>query len=344
MNVVVITEYLRAKPWATGRWACAIASGLADRGYRVTVLCDGTETTRPFGDVEIVERHATRRHTQRQPLRFARWARAQLDARSPDAAISCVRTVPTDHWFPVGPRVVDEFDDLLSKRSPVSFALSLAHQPWLPQALLAERLARSPGHTPRCPTAFGFASGLGRDDDAALARRREHARDKMNLSGRVVVVSATDPQRHDIGLLLECVDVLDATLLVVGARAHSLATWADDIGCAHRVRSVGPTSRMADVLAAADVAVVPTARNGTARFAADALRVGRPVVCAAGGASAQFADIYPGAVRVAQQGYHESLERAFGAEHASAARSAGRELGFDAWLDRFEHAVLGTRF
>lgn len=341
MNIVVVTEYLRAKPWATGRWACAIAAGLAERGHRVTVLCDGTETTTPFGDVEVVQRNPLRRHTQRQPLRFARWAHAQTEHRSPDVAISCVHTVATHHWFPVGPWVVDEFDDLLGKRSPVSFALSLAHQPWLPQAWVAARRARSLGHTPRSPTAIGFVSMLDRDDDAALAARRARAREVLGLSGRVVVVSATDPQRRDITRLLEAVDALDAMLLIAGGRAHAITTWADENKFSHRVRSVGPTSRMADVLAAADVAVVPSPSDGTARFAADALRVGRPVICAAGGASARLAAEYPGAAMRCDGNWSDVLARAFDGDSASVARAAGRDLGFGTWLDRFERKALG---
>ncbi len=339
MNIVVVTEYLRAKPWATARWACAIAAGLAERGHRVTVLCDGAETTTPFGNAEVVQRRPTRRHTARQPMRFARWAREQIATRNPDAAISCVRTVATAHWLAVGPRVVDEFDDLLAKRSPVSLALSLAHQPWLAHAWVAERRARWGGHAARCPTFLGFASMLEWIDDATLAERRHRARRALRLAGRVMIASVTDPDRGELVRVLKATDAAGATLLIAGSRAHAVARWAEDVGLAHRVRSVGPTSRMDDALAAADVAVASGRRDRTARFAADALRVGRPVVVAGDGASARLTAAHPDAAFMAEGDWRAALERAFDDASQAAARTAGPMLGFDAWLERLEREL-----
>lgn len=340
MNIVVVTEYLRAKPWATGRWACAIADGLARRGHSVTVLCDGTETRAPFGDVQIIERSPLRRHTQRQPMRFARWVRREIDARSPDAAISCVRTVPTEHWFPVGLRVFDEFDDLRQKRSPISLGVSLAHQAWLPLAWIAEHRARSSRHVTRCPTDIGFASTLGRDDDADLDVRRQRMRDTLAISGLVIAVSATAPSRQDFTGLLDALESVDATLLVAGGSGHVVMRWAEAVGVAHRVRPVGPTSRMSDMLAAVDVAAVPSTREGTARFATDAVRVGRPVVCAPSCVSARLADVCGEALQLCEGNWAEAITCSLGPVRTAAARSAGLRVGFDAWMDRFERELL----
>jgi glycosyltransferase involved in cell wall biosynthesis len=145
----------------------------------------------------------------------------------------------------------------------------------------------------------------------------------------------------------------DGRLVLVGAGDDSdeLVALATSLGIAGETHFAGPTMNAAPYLAAADVVVLPSRREGLPITLLEALALGRPVVASAVGGT-------PTIIHDGDTGWlvppedEPALARAIleaAADPAEAARrgAAGRELvraefALDAMLDRLEELLLQT--
>lgn len=120
---------------------------------------------------------------------------------------------------------------------------------------------------------------------AVPARSSRQIRAELGLgedTPLVTIVARLDPVK-DHRSLFEAIALLpDAALAVVGPEEHlrldELAAWAEQLGIAGRVRLVGPSTRPADYLAAADVVVLCSVSEGQSNVLMEALMLGKQIV------------------------------------------------------------------
>jgi glycosyltransferase involved in cell wall biosynthesis len=123
-------------------------------------------------------------------------------------------------------------------------------------------------------------------------RPREELRRGLGASGddAVLLVLAALVRRKGVDVLLRALaalgnDGLRPLLWVAGdgPERASLETLAREAGLGERVRFLGRRSDTADLLAASDIVVIPSRREGLGVTALEAMAAGRPVVASAAG-------------------------------------------------------------
>ena len=363
MKVFVLIERVSRAPWHHSRWAVWIARGLGGRGHSVTLACDGISDPSEVGRVRLVVRRPPFPMHKRQPLRFAAWARQLMTDGGFDVALSLTPLVDADVWAPIGPPEHAEAARLV-RPNVVSAVMNGLIRPWIPSGVItasdATRRARIArpiiariGRVRAAPgeTALGCAATLDPGEHLDALRRR--TREILGIA-RDTVVLAMAITHHDRPGLGELVPALGPTLRGSGAELLVVTTGPRTVHerlrrTGVRAHVLGTTTRAAIFLAACDVMVVPqTAGAGaTGRLVADAVRAGRPVLCARGASGDDLIDApvrgspAPGRVVVPiARGWMGALplalDPAWRREAAMGARKLGPTLTLERLLDRLE--------
>lgn len=371
MRILVFCEFPRVYPWSPSAWAGDLVRGLARRGHDITVACDGAEDPASLAPARVLMRAPFRHKDQRRPLAFLRFARRTRRHEPHDASLSLTRLAPADVWVPIGPTELGGLAAAARGRSLISAGFELAHRLWLPEACLAERLARlgsgcacrarlgDGAHEPGVID-LGTASRLDLPAEPGASRLRRRTRDLLGLGEHraailLSVAHATGPEfapmLEGLGRARRARSAAPPVLLVAGHRAFPAHDAAVRAGCAESVRLLGATARMDAALAASDAAAAGFPGAGaSARFVADALRAGRPVLVArdAPGASlvAHAPEPRPGLVveDLTAAGWHAAFERlldpGWRAAASLAARALAPSLAMDALVERLERLLI----
>jgi glycosyltransferase involved in cell wall biosynthesis len=135
-------------------------------------------------------------------------------------------------------------------------------------------------HLPNAIDADRFAAAVG--DSQALARRL-----RGRAAGPLLVFVGRLTEQKGVDLLLDCLPVLRAQwpglVLAVagdGPRASQLESQAHALGLDGAVRWLGPVEEVATLLAAADLVVLPSRREGHPMVLLEAMAVAAPIVAA----------------------------------------------------------------
>jgi glycosyltransferase involved in cell wall biosynthesis len=373
MNLLLFADYLFRSPWRQTAWVPQIGRALAARGHQVTIACDGARDLAVCLPCRAIVRRPLRTWRSSAPIGFSRWARALARDFDHDASLSFTPLAPADALLPVGGAVAN-LRLILGAMSPISAGLELAHQPWLP-AVAAVELARArsaPGVRLRfglpvegdSAAAVGYASRL--PPAGAESERRDRVRRALGIGDRrpVLFLSSVHPKRSGLEPMLRALaetradarPALAPIALVAGRNGYSIHAAAARAGCPDGVRILGGTNRIADVLAACDLVVVPGAARHdfvTGRLIADALRCARPVLADRQSPGAELLEPGPGngyaspgmiVERRTAPAWREALATAmtpqWSGPASAAARLTGEGLSMEALAARIE-AVLG---
>lgn len=376
MRLVIFVEYVTLGHWRKDAWSPLLARGLAARGHDVLVACDSAHDVSAFEPARVVVRHPLRTRHEAQPFRFARWARMIRAAEVHDVSLSMTPLAAADVMLSISEPAMRRLASTLRRSNLVSAGMDLVHEPMLPITALAEaRASRSvliqrrltiaasePGTIVRGCESIGLASALDPPSDESRAKLRARVRAMFDLhdDATVLLTSAMHPYRAGGAAMLEALahvrmgeDGHVPRVLIAGrynVRLHEAAVRA---GCADRIIFLGGTARMDAALCAADVAVAPGPMKslpGTGRFIADSIRLGVPVITAAGvpGAGLVRGDggtVRPGIVLDGNQPNHwrEAIEAMLDPstrrEAAAAAASRSPMLEFSTMVSRIE-AIL----
>jgi glycosyltransferase involved in cell wall biosynthesis len=148
-KVLIFAEYLRSMAWSTTAWIPAIARSLERQGHTVHVCCDGLEDAAIFhatsDTLQVHVRRPDRKLRASDPLRFAKWCRAQLDSHVGARSISFTRYFPGELWIPLGKPILSTVFHAIRAHRPATAAMEILHRPWAPKALFAEHFAQSRG-------------------------------------------------------------------------------------------------------------------------------------------------------------------------------------------------------
>lgn len=347
-----------ARIWGGAERATALLlAGLQARGHRVLLLCNADLVARRAGELGVPTRivplggdgmitHALRLASVLRGLR-------------PDAfVVGTFRKLflaALGGWLARVPRVVARVG--LETDTPRSAKYRLALPRWVDAVVV---------NATRIRAAFDALPGLGPErvfvvHNGVVAPERRQApgtvRAQLGIAADAPVVGAVArlaPQKR-LDRLLRAVAALpaDAHCVVAGdgEERAPLAALAEELGIAGRVHFLGHRDDTGDVLAALDVFVVSSEREGLSNAMLEALAAGVPVVSTAvsgaGDALEPFADgIAPGViVGPSGDGLASALRRLLadaglrGRMAEAGRRRAAERFGFEGMLDRWE-AVL----
>lgn len=377
MKLLIVAEYIRRLPWSSSDWAVQIARGLAARGHEVLMACDGLDDPALLPGLRLAVRRPQRTVRRADPLGFQRWASALRSQLRDHVSLSLTPWCAGDVWIRLDADSAAAHWRAIRDRDPIAALLELAHRPWVFSAARAERRAqRAAGPARTLRFAAGaeegeahmllYASRLPRPDGRLVEQWRAEARALLGINpGRpVLLLSAVEPDGPALEAFLAGVcevrrrrPDLSPLVIAAGGRPHSVCRAARRAGCdSGLVRFIGATRWMERALAACDAAVVPWPDHGLsagARFLADALRMGRPVLAlrASPGAAllepAHFGTAPLGLLAEAPtpEAWAAVLECALAEgwlpRAQAAARDAGPALSFDGLLDRLERHLAG---
>lgn len=302
MKLLVLGEYIRRFPWSPSQWSVQVARALARRGHHVTLACDAIEDPAPLlapidhphGAVSLRTRRPDRTLRATHPFAFLRWANSLVRDAGFDCSFSLTPLAPAHVWLPIEPDAGELISSTLRTHPPISAALELAYRPWLPGAIISERradramkqLAGVHARIGASPSRAGAQQGLGwasawhvpGDQEHAVLRAQTRRALSIPTHRRVVLVSATQNRRPGLELILDALAANSGDrpiLLVMGRRAHEVATLAHPRGLSDSTRFAGGTERADALLAAADIVAIPWSGaepRATGRLLADALR------------------------------------------------------------------------
>lgn len=365
MNVLLVAGRLSGPSWTLTGTVRLVARGLAARGHAVTVACQGVDDPQAFVPVPVIARAPYEQNGSDWPRGLQTWARRIASRGGFDAVLSLSRCAGGDLWMPLGPSARAWISGALEAQGAVGLAKALyrhagvlaAPRPEPRPARIAvvgmagrdaARSALAPSRLDTRVVALPFFASVRLPD--ALTRERWRADLRRTIGVRdadtLALVSCVGHVGDSLAGVLAALKSINggaarggACVALVLARdiyhAHDRAVRAN---CAEWVRVLGPTSRIEAALAACDVALVPEpapvgadafSRGDTGRFAADALRMARPVL------AEPFA---PGAELLRPRPPHGSpgaVVRTDGVEPAGAAWARALTKAMDpAWRDR----------
>lgn len=361
MRILVVADFVRPEPWRAERWTPAIVHALRHRHHDVSLACPGAHDPDEFAPSRVYLHRPSSTRSQTRPLAFARWVR-RLPVEC-DVTLSLSPFVAGDVWMPLGPMPRETLRWILRSPNVIRSGMELLSYPYLLSSALGQaRAAASPivrrrltvGDAPLGFISLGHASAIHPPSaQAALdLRRRTRSILRIDPADRVLAVSCTHPERPGMDEFLrafESLDFRDAGRLLIAGRAPYTAERA----CARarvldRAIIVGPTARMDAILAAADAAVCAGSTRSpwtTARFAADALRMGVPVIARAGAPGADMIERHPqaGVIVRSADDWPDAIRSMLRERLTSARRAAAiaaESLSLDALVQRLEAQLI----
>jgi len=369
LRIAIVAHYLTSRPWdPTPPWTRAIATGLADRGHEISILCDGwtSSAVGVLDGLPVHPRREVRRLTVDEPRRFQQWLHERLDHLAPEGVVSLTHLMPSEVWVPLDRSFSETLAWIWGHRLPASIAMQTLTRRFLPGLLMAMRHAAREARAGRTHPLALTARGAPGIPVAALvppmsaAHRdmlRARARTLLGIADDELVLCASARQRGATVFsgLLQALARVDrpCTLLVIDGAPHSVATLAHRHGVEPRVVPLSVTQRIDAVLAASDAVFAADDHGnplgaglvGPRRLGPEGLRMGRPLLCTQGSLTEALLDLDHGegggiAIRgPGADGWIEALQRLADPHERARLSDRATRLGHALTLDRTLDAI-----
>ncbi|MFP4223950.1 MAG: glycosyltransferase family 4 protein [Phycisphaeraceae bacterium] len=314
MKLALIIERFWPAGGGAERGTREVAEQLCARGHEVTILCGQSDPAYGEGQPYAVRisPFGPPRDTARL-LAFRAWTARQLGRGGYDASLSAAMTLPASVVQPLGGTVRETLARNVAMRtSPrkrltkkLSIALSPKYQTMLAlerQTVRSRRVryfaAISDYVVRQLTETCGVAPArvemvlnavdleLPPADQRAIIRRQVREAFSIPQSATVYLFAAFNPRLKGLPQLIEALDRLrqrepSAVLMVAGQSGYSEIELIDRLSLREHVRLVGPTRKMAELYAAADVTVLPSFYDSSGRVVIESLLAGVPAVTTA---------------------------------------------------------------
>jgi len=305
VKIALIIEHFDPDGGGAERNVRELAEALASRGHEPTVLFGGGSHAPRLPGVEFRRSPSGKPRTAARLRAFIRWAEGQLQRNEFDASLSVTTAVPADVVQPLGGTYRET---LIRNAASHDSGWRRAAASATSRASLKRRAAlRAERRTVADPRIFRFAA-LSRYVADQLVRHhavepqrivlipnavrsptvapdaRERLREQLRIDAEqtMYLFSAFNPRLKGLGPLLDATRRLtEGSLVLTGRIRREHRRLIARYGLGPRVRIVGPTARMPDHYAAADVLVHPTFYDPFSRVVLESLLVGTPVVTTA---------------------------------------------------------------
>ncbi|MFK7789210.1 MAG: glycosyltransferase family 4 protein [Phycisphaeraceae bacterium] len=295
-----------------------LANDLAERGYRVTLLAMS------FGDLDMDPR-VTLKAAGTRPrwfwismIRYLRWLSKEMKRLKPDHMISMLSSVTAEIMVPLtgtqrarcrakrslclgmAGHAVQHLSELhpnvalpkqLERRaiSRDGVKLFIAVSQPIEEQLQADLSGKS--------TPIELAS-VARPESRIDTKRSAQLREELarawgiNRDGYWIILPFSDAAVDGFEPMLRAMKPLidqgvDAVLLLSGPTRYTHLAWIGQLGLRDRIRFVGETSMVQELLAACDLIVCPTSYDPAGWAVRPALGLGKPIVTTSASAAAE---------------------------------------------------------
>ena len=353
MNIGIVIESYLPEAGGNERSTDQIARRLIARGHRVTVLTNRAHQDPGFlpgGYIEIAG--GPKPSSAAGLLLFRRWAMRRMQVGGFDVTLSMTTAVPADVLQPRGGTYKETLARNIAMRRPgwprlakrIAIALNAKQRAllWAEGQTLTDRRVRRVASISKYVSDqlfYGYSIPAGRvawipnaSDAAALdktrrAEARHDVRRRLHLQQDDVVFlfAAMNPGLKGLGPLLEALDRVRRTcpaarLMIAGTLQYDFQRRAEELGVRDLVRWIGPTSRMVDLFAAADVTVHPTYYDPSSKIVIESLLHSVPAISTLYNGASQWIEDPTGQTSIGSRFSSQLDERRL----ASHRRRAGR--------------------
>ena len=308
MHLAIICGVLDAQR-PIGAQTIALVNDLVERDYHVSLFALSGVVDELDPRVDLIVAGSTPRRTWLAMLRYPRWVNQALANARPDCTISLLSTVPAMIMVPMTGTMRSRSRIKRSLRPGVLGQLIERLndlQPWVASAQLLERRAMSSDTV----QAFIAISPLIKTHLQADRPERElsielasisqptqmiRAEQALQLRGQLarawgisgdsywVVFPFVDAELDGFETLLRAVKPLieqgvDAVVQLAGPTRYTHLAWIGQLRLRDRVRFVGETGMLQELMAASDLIVCPTSHDPSGWALRTALGHGKPIV------------------------------------------------------------------
>lgn len=319
MNIALIIERFDPEGGGAERSTDQIARQLIARGHNVTVLAWTARTpcTLEGGHIEVRTKRS--RFNSMDRLKFARWARNQLEQGEFDTSLSVTTAAPAAVVQPRGGTVRETLARNVAMRSTAAGrGLKRIVQAMTPRYAVQRHLERKTFIDPIVRHFAAVSAYVGRQlqehyaidppritvipnasemPEPSAAERsawRQRIREGFGIAEHepTFLFAAHNPKLKGMDTLLRAVRLLNdrgtsVTVMVAGRLYYQFQRQAADLDVRRQIRFVGLTTRMAPLYCAADVTVLPSFYDPSSKVVIESLMLGVPAISTAfNGASA----------------------------------------------------------
>lgn len=269
MRMLLLAERISDRAWSPTAVVVPLARALAEEGS-VVLAVDVASGDVEAWPAEVRVRRPGVGADERDPLGFRAWARGVRKETEHDVSVSFSPLADADVVVALTPAGEREGRVALTRRGVVSRAFEAMDR----GRALGASAAGSRGEGLALPPVSLMEPGAGADVRAVLG---------IPPGGLMVLASSAHAEEEAFVALVRGFASLpgEAVLVLAGRWSYLGYEAASRAGVADRVRVVGGTARMRDLILACHVACAPS-MHGSGRFAADALRLGKPVLAPRG--------------------------------------------------------------
>ena len=320
MQIAIAIENFDPEAGGNERSTAQIAAALAERGHAVTILAGASpERVRPEG-IEVRRMAQRKSSSVARLLRYARWARQQLDAGGFEVSLSVTMAVAADVVQPRGGTVRETLARNVALRtSPAgrfSKRVALALDPKQRVLLALEKRTLADPRVKRIVAVSRYvveqlaihyhideqrvelipnASVMPVIDEPTREQWREQVRRGFGIADDEVVFlfAAQNPRLKGFGTLIPALRRvvergLKPVVLLAGKYGYGHQAWVAEVGVRERVRFIGPTRSMPKLYAAADVTVLPTYYDPSSKVVIESLMMGVPAISSGRNGASDF--------------------------------------------------------
>jgi len=320
MHIAIVIESFDPEAGGNERSTAQIAAALGERGHEVTILTGSAPDRVRVEGVEIQRMTRRKSSSVVRLLRFARWARRQLDEGGFDASLSVTMAVAADVVQPRGGTVRETLArNVALRQSPASRAakrLALRVDPKQRVLLAMEKRTLADPRVRRIVAVSRYvieqlaihyqiderrvelipnASVMPQPDAETRAHWRRQVRAGFNIpeDTTVFLFAATNPRLKGFGTLIPALrQIVDRgrqpVVLLAGRYGYGHQAWIAELGVRVQVRIIGPTRSMPKLFAAADVTVLPTFYDPSSKVVIESLMMGVPAISSGRNGASDF--------------------------------------------------------
>lgn len=348
MRVLIAAGYVRSDVWRREAWVGVIARTLARMGVEVTVAAEGVADPRDFAPASVVVRTPRATRTRQHMLKLRAWVREL--SRDHDAVISTTPSCDGDILIDLCGSFRDGVATIFDRPDPFRIAAQTISHPFLPETAVAELAALGTRRVRSLwfgDSVLPIVSAIEHDHGSAADGRTDY-RSMLGIPAcaRIALMSSVHVSGAGAD---ECLAALarsqaarDAWLVLVGPGGHACEHAIERAGLGERSRILGPTRSMPALLRQADFGLSAHLAKGSssARFVADCLRIGLPVLADARASGGELVREVLGEPCVARAGWESALDQLLSDRALESARAAAAEASHRFCVSRLGDALI----
>lgn len=294
---------------AAGTQTIALANGLTESGYRVTLLASQVNEADIHPSITLIDAGINRRVVWLGMIRYTRWLTKTLLKVSPDHTISMLSTIPAEILVVLSGTVrarqqarqalstgiIEAVFQRLNSLRPSALLLRLLERRAMSNSTVQTFIAMSPliktDIADRLPNTqvrieVAHATLLQQQADQNLNTQIRQQLGRawgLNEDSYWIVLPFADAQLDGFESMLRAFKPLveqgvETVLLLAGPTRYTHMAWISELGLRERVRFVGATTRLGELMTACDLVVNPTSYDPLGLAVRQAVALSKPTI------------------------------------------------------------------